>query len=77
VSNEPRNPSATYLNAQFDQLAAAADHSDGDGAVHIIETIRSDGYPELADKIMGDVIRRGLQNMAIDSTTPRTDEMEA
>jgi hypothetical protein len=52
-----------YVRERCAQLEEALDRRDGELAVAIIETIRYDGHPDLADTILHGLIEQGLNNL--------------
>ncbi len=56
-------PSPEYLTRRLTQISAALGRRDGATTVGIISLIRADGYPDTADEITRDLVKRGLNNM--------------
>lgn len=57
-------PTQQYIHARCDQIAAALGQRNGNLAAGIIDLIRHDGHPELADRLLKELIESGLQRMA-------------
>jgi hypothetical protein len=57
------NPTPEYLTGRLAQIKAACDARNGELAAGIIGLIRADGYPEVADTLVRDLIGQGLRNL--------------
>ncbi len=57
---DPPNAAHTYLAAKFDQLAAALREEDGPAARAVIDGIRADGHPQVAEHVEAGLIAAGL-----------------
>lgn len=64
----PEAEARSYLNAKFDQLGAAIRSGDKPAAMAVVQQIRDDGYPEVADEVLDGLIEAVFS--AGPSTTP-------
>jgi hypothetical protein len=66
----PNIPSKQYLDGRLAQLQAACDAHDGRGAAAVIDQIRFDGYPEVADGLLRDLVEQGSRDLVAAAGAP-------
>ena len=65
----PNTPTPEYIKARMAQISAACEAQDGNLALAVVDLVKADGYPRLADQILDGLVNKGLHNLASKART--------